>query len=97
MVQEHYTLLRNPERYVYKQRRTSMPPVSFHIQQTENGRYQVLKNGVAVGKEYRSEREAQTYIDTYRQAAARLHLPETPEELPLDALTDEERTILSAD
>ena len=74
-----------------------MVPVSFHIQRTENGKYQVLKNDVPLDKLYSSDGEAQTYIDTYRQAAARLHLSETPEDLPLDALTDEERQILGAD
>ncbi len=73
-----------------------MVPPSFHIQQNDDtGRFQVLKNGVVVG-EYRSRADAQGYIDTWRQAAARLKM-ETADELPLDGLTDEERKILDPD
>ncbi len=74
-----------------------MVPATFHIQQTENETYQVLKNGVPINKRFNSERDAQIYIDTYRQAAARLRLPETPGELPVDALTAEERAVLRED
>ena len=77
-------------------RRHRTPPVRFDIQPTAAGSFQVLKNGTLI-REYTTRGEAQTYIDTYRQAAARLNLQETPEDLPLDALTDEEREILGED
>ena len=71
-----------------------MIPTTLGIQQTEDGRYQVLKDGVPINKQFKTEHDAQIYIDTYRQVVARLHLPEPPDELPLDALTAEERAIL---
>ncbi len=68
-------------------------PVSFHIQQNqESGRFQVLKNGTAI-REYTTRDDAQTYIDTWRQVAARLG-PEPPATLPIDAMTEEEWKIL---
>ncbi len=73
-----------------------MEPTSFHINHNDqNERFEVVKNG-AVVQTYSSEEDAQTYIDIYRQAAARLG-GETPEDLPLDELTDTERQILYPD
>ncbi len=70
-----------------------MVPTSFHIHHNDQTkRFEVVKNGVVV-QAYRSEADAQSYIDTYRQAAARLGM-ETPDELPVDALSDTERQVL---
>ena len=67
-------------------------PVSFHIQPTEAGKFQVLKNGTAI-RDYSTRDDAQTYIDTWRQVAARLS-PDPVDTLPIEAMTDEEWQIL---
>lgn len=68
-------------------------PASFLIQQQDGSdHFVVVRNGEAVYTA-RSEDEAQTYIDTWRQVAARLQIG-TGDALPIDAMTDEERKIL---
>ena len=73
-----------------RQRQT--PPVSFHIQETEAGTFQVLKNGRPI-RDYRTRDDAQTYIDTWRQVSARLG-PDPVDNLPIEAMTEEEWKIL---
>ena len=67
-------------------------PASFHIQPTDAYTFQVLKNRTVI-REYRTRDEAQTYIDTWRQVAARLG-PDPVDTLSIEAMTDEEWKIL---
>ena len=67
-------------------------PVSFYIHETEAGTFQVLKNGCPI-RDYRTRDDAQTYIDTWRQVAARLG-PDPVDKLPIEAMTEEEWKIL---
>jgi hypothetical protein len=70
-----------------------MLPTAMEIRHDDDhDRFVVLKNGAPV-REFRHEADAQEYIDVYRQAAARLKM-ETPEDLPLEALTESERRLL---
>ncbi len=73
-------------------RQRQITPVSFHIQETDTGTFQVLKNGTAI-REYSTRADAQTYIDTWRQVAARLG-PGPVDTLSIEAMTDEEWKIL---
>jgi len=72
----------------------SAHPASFIIQQSEgSNQWVVLRNGESIHTA-RSEHDAQVYIDTWRQVAARLELS-TGDALPLDVMTPDERAILA--
>ena len=73
-------------------RQRQITPVSFHIQEMDAGKFQVLKNGTAI-REYSTRDDAQTYIDTWRQVAARLG-PDPVDTLAIEAMTDEEWKLL---